>query len=80
MIQPTDGLKTVAAKLPSPIAGTVTIMTWSDGDHTDTKIVTDLYHVVEIGSASRHIWKLYVTDVLDSRAGMTFNYHRLHLI
>lgn len=67
-IMPTDGLKTVAAKLPSPIAGTVTIMTWSDGDHTDTKIVTDLYHVVEIGSASRHIWKLYVTDVLDSRA------------
>lgn len=66
------------AKLPSPVAGSVTIMTWSDGDQTDTRIVTDLYHVFDISSSSRHVWKLFVTDVLDSKAGMIIKYHRTH--
>ena len=58
------------AKLPSPVAGAVTIMTWSDGEQVDTQIVTDLYHVSEDGPSTNHLWKLYVTDVLDSKAGI----------
>ena len=32
-------------------------------------MLTDLYHVSGDGTASNHVWKLYVTDVLDTKQG-----------
>ena len=55
--------------MSSPIAGSVTVMSWSVGEEVDTRIITDLYHVSGDGVASNHIWKLYVTDVLDTKQG-----------
>lgn len=57
------------ARLSSPVAGSVTAMSWSSGDRVDTRILTDLYHVSGDGVASNHVWKLYVTDVLDTKQG-----------
>ena len=51
-------------------------MSWSIGDEIDTRTLTDLYHVATDGTASNHVWKLFVTDVLDTKAGIfkeTFN-------
>lgn len=44
-------------------------MSWSVGDVVDTRILTDLYHVTGDGIASNHVWKLLVTDVLDTKQG-----------
>jgi hypothetical protein len=66
---PLEGVKMATANLPSPAAGSVTIMSWSVEDQVDVRLVTDLYHVAGDGTASNHIWKLYVTDVLDTKAG-----------
>ena len=71
-IQPVAGVETATARLPGPIAGSVTVTTWRSGesDQVDTRILTDLYHVGEDSSASsNHVWKIYVTDVLDTWAG-----------
>ena len=62
------------ARLPSPIAGSVTVMSWSLEDQVDTRILTDLYHVSGEGTASNHVWKLYVTDVLDTKAGLDLSF------
>jgi len=45
-------------------------MSWSIGDEIDTRTLTDLYHVATDGTASNHVWKLFVTDVLDTKAGI----------
>ncbi|XP_046653346.1 uncharacterized protein LOC124344000 [Daphnia pulicaria] len=66
-IMPEDGLKVAAARLSSPIAGSVTVISWSVGDEVDTRVLTDLYHVSGDGTASNHVWKLLVTDVLDTK-------------
>lgn len=68
-MQPKEGLKVAAAQLSSPVAGSVTVMSWSVGDVVDTRILTDLYHVTGDGIASNHVWKLLVTDVLDTKQG-----------
>lgn len=45
------------------------MISWSVGDEIDTRILTDLYHVSGDGTASNHVWKLLVTDVLDTKQG-----------
>ena len=47
----------------------MTLMSWSVGDEIDTRVLTDLYHVSGDGTASNHVWKLLVTDVLDTKQG-----------
>lgn len=55
--------------MSTPISGIVTVMSWSVEEQVDTRVLTDLYHVSTDGAASNHVWKLYVTDVLDTKAG-----------
>lgn len=62
-------MKMAVAKLSTPVAGSVTVMSWSVHEDVDTRILTDLYHVAGDGTASNHVWKLLVTDVLDTKAG-----------
>lgn len=71
-MQPLNDLKIAKARLSTPIAGSVTVMSWSIGDEIDTRTLTDLYHVATDGTASNHVWKLFVTDVLDTKAGIIF--------
>lgn len=75
----TGRLAVSVARLATPVAGTVMVMTWqpdaaamADGQRMDARIVTDVYHVSGVGGglASDHVWKLFVTEVLDSKAGM----------
>jgi hypothetical protein len=67
--QPPEGLKIAIARLSTPIAGSVTVISWSAEEQVDTRVITDLYHVSNDGAASNHVWSLDVTDVLDSKQG-----------
>lgn len=58
------------AKLRSPVAGSVSVLSWSARDSVDVRVLTDLHHISDDSQAdSNHAWKLYITDVLDSKAG-----------
>lgn len=63
--------KTAIARFNSPISGNVYFRWFSTKDnHSDMLITTDLYHVGKINDTkqySEHVWKIYVTDILDSR-------------
>lgn len=56
--------------MSGPIAGSVMITSWSVQDKVDTRILSDLYHISGDGIASNHVWRLYVTDVLDTKQGI----------
>lgn len=59
-----DGAVTVAeARFTSPVAGSVFFHTLAHGGNTETKIFSNLYHVVE-GSSSDHGWQIFITDIL----------------
>lgn len=66
--------KTAVARFNTPIAGNVYFRWFSTKDnHSDMLITTDLYQVANAEKINtskpftEHSWKIYVTDILDSR-------------
>lgn len=63
--------KTAVARFNSPISGNVYFRWFSTKDnHSDMIITTDLYHITNNNTTNKfteHVWKIYVTDILDSR-------------
>lgn len=63
--------KTAIARFNSPIAGNVYFRWFLTKDnHSDMLITTDLYHTEKTNQTehfTEHVWKIYVTDILDSR-------------
>lgn len=64
--------KTAVARFNSPISGNVYFRWFLTKDnHSDMLITTDLYHVANPENTTKpfteHSWKIYVTDILDSR-------------
>ena len=58
-------IRIAEARFTSPVAGSVFFHTLSLGDRTETKIFTNLYHVVA-GSSTDHPWQIFITDILGS--------------
>ena len=59
-------LKLAEAIFTSPVAGKVFLQTLSLGERIETKIFTNLYHVVSAGGSSTHKWQIFITDVIGS--------------
>jgi len=58
-------VKVAEARFTSPVAGSVFFHTLTIGDITETKIFSNLFHVVE-GATSSLPWQIYITDILGS--------------
>lgn len=62
------------ARFTSPVAGSVFFLSLSLGAAIETKIYTNLYHVVS-AKTSQHSWQIYITDILGSnRRRQTCNF------
>ncbi|XP_063232301.1 uncharacterized protein LOC134536509 [Bacillus rossius redtenbacheri] len=63
--------KFAEARFSSPVAGSVFLGWLGDqsSDDTDALLHVDLYHVTNTTATTRHPWKIYTTDILDSEAG-----------
>ena len=48
------------ARFTSPVAGSVFFLSLSLGGRIETKIFTNLYHVVA-GKTTSHSWQIYIT-------------------
>lgn len=66
--------KTAIARFNSPISGNVYFRWFSTKDnHSDMLIMPDLYRVANVEKIdpkkeyTEHVWKIYVTDILDSK-------------
>ena len=56
-------VRTYEARFTSPVAGSVHFHSLTAEGKTETKIFTNLYHVIQ-GSTSTHGWQIYITDIL----------------
>ena len=62
------------ARFTTPVAGSVHFHTLTVDGKTETKIFTNLYHVVA-GKTTSNPWKIYITDILGSnRRRQTCNF------
>ena len=53
------------ARFTAPVAGSVFFTTLRQGEVTETKILSSLYHVVRTTS-SAHDWQIFITDIVGS--------------
>ena len=60
-----DKIRIAEARFTSPVAGSVFFHSLDLGDKIETKIFTNLYHVVS-SSSTDHPWQLFITDILGS--------------
>jgi len=58
-----ESVKVAEARFSAPVAGSVFFHTLSLGDKIETKIFTNLYHVVS-STSSDHPWQIFITDIL----------------
>lgn len=79
--------KTAVARFTTPVAGDVYFRWFSTKDnHSDMLIMTDLYHVqnkenfTKTQQLTEHIWKIYVTDILESESRHEGNCDILQLV
>ena len=56
-------VRVAEARFTSPVAGSVFFHSLSLGDKIETKIFTNLYHVIS-SSSSDHPWQIFITDIL----------------
>ena len=60
-----DKIRVAEARFTSPVAGSVFFHSLSLGNKIETKIFTNLYHVIS-SSSSDHPWQIFITDILGS--------------
>ena len=61
-----DRVRVAEARFTAPVAGSVFFHSLSLGDKIETKIFTNLYHVVSESSSTDHSWQIFITDILGS--------------
>lgn len=79
--------KTAVARFKSPIAGNVYFRWFSTKDnHSEMLITTDLYRVADVEKINNtvdfteHSWKIYITDILDSKDRSEENCNILQIV
>lgn len=60
-----DKIRIAEARFSSPVAGSVYFHSLSLGDKIETKIFSNLYHVVA-STSTDHPWQIFITDILGS--------------
>ena len=61
-----DKIRVAEARFTAPVAGSVFFHSLSLGEKIETKIFTNLYHVVSDSSSTDHSWQIFITDILGS--------------
>jgi len=65
-IAPTQGqMRIYEARFMTPVAGSVFFFSLRSGAEIETKIFTNMYHVVQ-GKSTDHAWQIYITDIIGS--------------
>lgn len=79
--------KTAVARFNSPISGNVYFRWFSTKDnHSEMLITADLYRVADVEKLNQtvdfteHVWKIYITDILDSKDRSEENCNILQLV